>query len=135
MDISQQLAQEWTTLQDNFEAQERSALSIKLVTVLLFALARWVELDLFLTGALILILWVQEAVYKTWQARLGARLLALEAMLQRGPQGTERSFALHSQWLEQRAGLRALLVEYAQHAIRPTVAFPYVDLLLLAAVL
>ena len=134
MDINEQLAQEWTTLQNNHESHERSALLIKLFAVALLAGARITELDLPVVCALVLILWFQEAILKTWQSRLAARLTAVEAMIERGARSGEQPFQLHSQWLAQRAGLTGLLLEYGHSAIRPTVAFPYAVLLLLAAV-
>ena len=135
MDIEEQLAQEWTTLQNNHESHERSALLIKLVAVALFSGVWLGGLDPLGVCALMLILWFQEAVLKTWQNRLASRLIALEAIFQRGPTRCDHPYQLHSQWLAQRAGLAGLLVEYGHSAFRPTVAFPYAALLLLAAVL
>jgi hypothetical protein len=135
MDINEQLAQEWTTLQNNHESHERSALLIKLVAVVLFSGAWLAGLDPLVVCALVLILWFQESVLKTWQSRLAARLIGIEATFKRGPQSGDQPFQLHSQWLAQRAGLAGLLIEYGHSAIRPTVAFPYAALLILAAVL
>ncbi len=132
MDINEQLAQEWTTLQNNHEAHERSALLIKLVAVVLSALAWVLGLDPVVLCALLLILWFQEAVLKTWQNRLAARLIGIEALFKRSPQGGGVPFQLHTQWLAQRPGLVGLLAEYARSAGRPTVAFPYVVLVVLA---
>lgn len=135
MDMNEQLAQEWTTLQNNHESHERSALLIKLVAVVLFAGAWLAGLEPLLGCALVLILWFQESVLKTWQTRLAARLLGIEAMIKRGLQSDDRPYQLHSQWLGQRPGLAGLLIEYGQNAVRPTVAFPYGALLLLAVIL
>lgn len=134
MDIKAQLAQEWTTLQNNHEAYERSALLIKLVATLLTAAAWVYGLDPLALGALVLILWVQEAVLKTWQARLVTRLVDIETMFRRGSQSGDEPFQLHSQWLAQRPGLMGLLADYARSALRPTVALPYAVLLLLVLV-
>ena len=135
MDMNEQLAQEWTTLQNNHEPHERSALLIKLVAVALFAGAWLAGLDPLMVCALVLLLWFQESILKTWQSRLAARLLVLEAMIKRGPRSGDHPYQLHSQWLAQRPGLADRLIEYGHSAIRPTVAFPYGALLLLAVVL
>ncbi|MDO9198888.1 hypothetical protein [Rhodoferax sp.] len=135
MDMNEQLAQEWTTLQNNHESQERSALVVKLVAVVLFAGTWLTGLDPLMGCALVLILWFQEAILKTWQSRLASRLLGIEAMIKRGAQNDGQPFQLHSHWLAQRPGLAGLLIEYGQNAIRPTVAFPYGALLLLAVIL
>jgi hypothetical protein len=135
MEMKEQLAQEWTTLQDNHESHERSALLIKLLAVALFATAMLTGLDALVLDALTLILWFQEAILKTWQSRLAQRLLDIEAMLRRTPQEVDLAFQLHSQWQVQRPGLSGLLTEYGRSALRPTVAFPYAVLIFLAAVL
>jgi hypothetical protein len=135
MAINEQLAQEWTSLQNNHEAHERSALAVKLAAVLLSGGAWLLGLDPVVLCALLLILWFQEAILKTWQARLAARLIGIEAVFKRGPQSGDEPFQLHSQWLAQRPGLAGLLLEYARSASRPTVAFPYAVLLILAIIL
>jgi hypothetical protein len=125
-------AQEWITLQNQYEAYERSGLLIKLVAVALVAAGSWLSLSAPAAAALLLVLWAQEAIMKTWQTRLGVRLLAVEAAL--GGQATSetRPFQLHTQWQGQRAGAVTLLREYAQSALRPTVAFPYAVLVVLS---
>lgn len=134
MDTKEHLAQEWTTLQNNHESYERSALWIKLVAVMLSALA-WVSgLVPEVAGALVLILWAQEAVLKTWQNRLADRLTGIEARFRGASEGVDLPFQLHSRWQAQRPALLGLLLGYARSAIRPTVAFPYVALLLLTLV-
>lgn len=135
MDMNEQLAQEWTTLQNNHESHERSALVIKLVAVVLLAGTWLAGLDPLMGCALVLLLWFQESILKTWQSRLAVRLLDIEAMIKRGSQNDGQPFQLHSHWLAQRPGLAGLLIEYGQNAIRPTVAFPYAALLLLAVIL
>jgi len=134
MDPKEQLSQEWTTLQNNHESHERSALWIKLVAVVLSALAWVAGLVPEVLAALVLMLWCQEAVLKTWQNRLADRLVGIEAMFRGEAEGVVQPFQLHSRWLAQRPGLKGLLLDYARSAIRPTVAFPYVALLLLTLI-
>jgi hypothetical protein len=135
MDIHQALAQEWATLQNNHEAQERNALLIKLLAVLLLTGTWLLALEPLLAAALLLVLWLQEAILKTWQARLAERLLVVEAMALRGPQGVDAPLQLHTWWLAQRPALPGLLAEYGRSALRPTVAFPYAILLVFLALL
>ncbi|MFN3303907.1 MAG: hypothetical protein ACK44A_09325 [Roseateles sp.] len=59
---------------------------------------------------------------KTFQARLGERLLAVEAALK---SGGGVAMQLHSDWQASRPGGAALLLEYLKSALRPTVALPY----------
>lgn len=126
------LPAEWAVLQNNIEQYEKSALLIKLFAVALFAGALLFSLSDSLTIALIVILWVQEGVLRTFQARLVARILKVEEMLR---QAGGAAFQLHSDWLASRKGAIGMLIEYAAAALRPTVAFPYVALLLVDLVL
>lgn len=126
------LPAEWAVLQNNIEQYEKSALLIKLVAVGLFAAALVFSLSDSLTVALIVVLWVQEGVLRTFQSRLAARILRVEEMLR---QAGGTAFQLHSEWLASRKGALGMLIEYAAAALRPTVAFPYVVLLLVDLVL
>ena len=122
------LPAEWAVLQNNIEQYEKSALLIKLFAVALFAGAVLFSLSDSLTIALIVILWMQEGVLRTFQSRLVARILNVEEMLR---QAGGAPFQLHSDWMASRKGAIGMLIEYAAAALRPTVAFPYVALLLI----
>ncbi len=122
-------AQEWSVLQKLHERYEFGALTIKLTAVVLFFAGIVIELHGTWLVLLIAVLWLQEGIFKTYQARLGRRLLALEqGMASDEPM---RVFALHSDWLAQRKGIVGQLREYLGSTVRPTVAFPYLVLLLL----
>lgn len=128
------LGQEWITLQNNYEQYEKGGLLIKLSGVVLwaFGLALLVNPE-FLTGIVVLLLWLQEGIYRTYQGRLGARILQIETLLKQDAPATP--FQLHSEWLATRPGVVGLLMEYAKSALRPTVAFPYGVLLLVNLVM
>lgn len=126
---------EWHTLQNNYEHYEKMALAVKLLAVALCFVTFAVPVDVLLSCAVLIVLWVQEALLRTSQARLGTRLLRVEASLRQpdsppGAHGTG-AYALHLDWQASRPGTVSLLTEYLSHAQRPTVAFPYVVLLLL----
>jgi hypothetical protein len=132
---SNALSQEWTTLQNNHEQYEKNALWTKIAALVLFALC-WVMLVDSLTVSLVLlVIWVQESIYRTSQARLAVRILRIEEMFRVSNPATGLPFQLHSEWLATRPGFAGLLAEYAANAKRPTVAFPYVVLLLMQWVL
>ena len=132
-DIKTALGQEWTTLQNNYERYESGALTVKLVAVVLFFSGFALEVGPWLVCAVLLGLWLQEGIFKTCQARLGERLLELErlhsAETADGP--GDPAFQLHTTWRAGRKGTAGLLAEYALSASRPTVAFPYVVLIVL----
>lgn len=111
-------AREWATLQSNIEQYERHALWVKLIAVVLSAQLGWLGLPL--AGiALVLVLWLQEAIFRTSQSRLGDRILHLE----QNPDAV--ALKLHSDWQARRPGTMGLIKEYLAQSIRPTVAFPY----------
>jgi hypothetical protein len=134
MDTRTALSQEWTTLQNNHERYESGALWIKLVAVLLFFTGAAIALEPWLLCLLLLVLWLQEGIFKTWQSRLGSRLLEVERLLAEGATAPEMAFQLHTGWAAGRKGSTALLAEYLASACRPTVAFPHLVLVLLALV-
>ncbi|MCK9261116.1 MAG: hypothetical protein M0P63_15320 [Azoarcus sp.] len=128
-DTAPALSLEWSTLQDNHERYERGLLWLKLVSVVLSAIA-------FVSGNaaawmafLVAVLWGQEAIFRTFQARLAARLLRLEALMREGA-GSPAACQLHSEWEAGRGGTLGLVAEYARSALRPTVAFPHAVLVL-----
>lgn len=129
INTSNAAAQEWSVLQKLYERYEFSALAIKLTAVVLFFAGIVIELHGIWLMLLLAVLWLQEGIFKTYQARLGTRLLALEQGLAAGE--PIRVFALHSDWLAQRKGLIGQLREYLGSTVRPTVAFPYLVLLVL----
>ncbi|WP_428503038.1 hypothetical protein [Roseateles sp.] len=121
--------QEWLALFKAHEQYELAALALKLFAMGLCA-AVWGAPWLW---ALLILAWLQEAVLKTFQARLSNRLLGLEQALRRCDATSGEAMQLHSEWLQQRPGGLGLLLEYLKSALRPTVALPYPILLALLA--
>jgi hypothetical protein len=128
---TQLLGHEWSALHRDCEAAERSALWIKLAAVALTVWATTWSVDTALALVLLAVLWLQEAIVRTGQARLVDRLLQVEALLRDGAAGAAQACQLYSQWQAGRPGLGGLLGQYLAAALRPTVAFPYVVLLVL----
>lgn len=116
-------------LQPLYERYEFGALTIKLTAVVLMFTGVVVELHAAWLLLLIAVLWLQEGIFKTFQARLGARLLVIEQGIEAG--AADAAFALHRPWQARRPGMFGLVREYLASALRPTVAFPYLVLLVL----
>ncbi|HYD61328.1 MAG TPA: hypothetical protein VEC35_13270 [Noviherbaspirillum sp.] len=125
------LAHEWTTLQNNYEQYEKNSLLIKLASTALFVLCL-LALDAAIAVTVMLILWIQEGILRTYQSRLGDRLLRLEQLLRQASPQVAYACQLHTEWQAARPGFGGLLVEYAKSTLRPTVAFPYAVLTLLS---
>ncbi|HEY8876936.1 MAG TPA: hypothetical protein VIN03_05180 [Roseateles sp.] len=123
------LYQEWLALQAQHERYEALALGVKLVA---FAATVLVP-DNTLAIALLALLWLQEGVLKTFQGRLGDRLLVVEAGLKNGEGAT--AMQLHSDWLASRPRGVGMIGQYLKSALRPTVALPYPLLMILVVVI
>jgi hypothetical protein len=120
------LHHEWLALQGQHERYEALALAVKLAAVALCFFVTDTTMDL----ALLALLWLQEAVLKTFQGRLGDRLLVVEAGLRSGEGAV--AMQLHSDWLATRPRGLGLALQYLKTALRPTVALPYPLLMLLS---
>ena len=132
MDTHALLGQEWQTLQHHHEQYERYALLLKLAGLFLALGGLAVGLPLPWPGLAVALCWLQEGILKTFQGRLGDRLLRVEALLrQAAPAGA--AMQLHSEWAAGRPGGAGLIAATVASACRPTVAVPYLPLLLAGA--
>lgn len=125
------LGHEWITLQNNHEQYERGSLLIKLGSVALLVACFAMQLDAVTTCLLMLIMWTQEGIFRTFQSRLGERILRVERLLKQASPETCLGYQLHSEWQASRPGLVGLLAEYGKSMARPTVAFPHLVLILI----
>jgi len=121
---------EWAILHRDYERYERTALVIKLFAVTVSLLCWVFALGLLISNVFVLVLWLQEGIWKTYQSRIGARLLLVEKMLVDPSATQDQPFQLYSAWEAKRKGVFRLVFEYVANSLRPTVAFPYVVLLL-----
>ncbi|MBL4781954.1 MAG: hypothetical protein JKX92_06890 [Porticoccaceae bacterium] len=126
------LAAEWSLLQNQFDSYEKYSLLIKLSSIGVLAAAYFTNhLSVFIL-CLLFILWLQDAIWKTFQARIGSRLLQLEAYLsnEHAPQHSDGiAFQFNSLYARNRPNSIDLVKEYFSQALRPTIAFPHVLLI------
>ena len=122
---------EWQTLQNNYEQHEKSALLIKLTSLTLFLLGQAISNAFVWAAFIVLLCWVLESVIKTYQARLGERLLKIEVAIKNKNENEGMQF--HTDWQNNRPSGMRLIIEYGAQSLKPTVAFPYA-LLLLASI-
>ncbi len=134
MNVEQVLSQEWQTLQNNHEQYEKGSLLIKLTCLVAWGASLAANLAPIWIALLVLMLWLQDGIYKTYQTRLAQRLLRVESLIRESPPNAQ-PMQLHSEWLTLRKGGAGILLEYAMSACRPTVAYPYVPILLLVGIL
>ncbi|OUS10983.1 hypothetical protein A9Q90_00310 [Gammaproteobacteria bacterium 54_18_T64] len=126
------LAAEWSLLQKQFDSYEKYSLLIKLANIGVLAVAYFTDhLSAFIL-CLLLILWLQDAIWKTFQARIDSRLLQLEAYLSNDhtlQHCDGVAFQFNSLYLQNRPSSAGLIKEYFGQALRPTIAFPHLLLI------
>lgn len=121
---------EWSLLQNQFDSYEKYSLLIKLISVLTLAATVLADGSITVMAGLLAILWLQDAIWKTFQSRIETRLLQLEQFFaDEEAAKNELPYQFNSNYLKTRGNSISLIAEYLQQAIRPTVAFPHVFLL------
>ncbi len=125
---------EWSLLQKQFDSYEKHSLLIKLFSIGVLAAAYFIDhLSVFIL-CLLLILWLQDAIWKTFQARIDVRLLQLEAYLANEDNLENldgQAYQFNSLYLQNRPSSAGLIKEYLGQALRPTVAFPHLLLIVI----
>lgn len=124
------LHQEWSELQGQYDSYEKYSLLIKLVNVTLVVVLMAMASKACFAVLVSAVLWLQDAIWKTFQARIEQRLLVVESAIKDGQ--TEQAMQYNSAWLGNRPGAIGLVAEYLLNALRPTVAFPHIVLLALS---
>ncbi len=122
---------EWAILHNNIEKYERFSLIIKLFTLLISSLSITINMNEYVVIFLILILWLQDGIWKTFQARLEKRILLIEQIIKNKATDNETAYQLYSQWEENRPSVINLIKAYLFTSLKPTVAYPYAPLILL----
>lgn len=129
------LQNEWSILHSDIEKYERFSLLIKLFSLLICLLATAYTLNEWFTILLILILWLQNGIWKTFQGRLESRILNIEQHLLNKTSPDDIAFQLYSQWQGERQGALELIKEYCNNSFKPTVAYPYILLVIVVLVI
>lgn len=120
---------EWCLLQNQFESYEKHSLYVKLVSILVLLVAEISGVSAVLTFVILVVLWLQDSIWKTFQSRLEPRLFQIEKYFREDADGIEFQFNSEYQKVSNK-GL-ALIREYTRQAVRPTIAFPHVVLILI----
>lgn len=118
-------------LQNQFDSYEKHSLYIKLSSVFVVLAAEVSGASSIVTILILMILWLQDAIWKTFQSRIEPRLLHIERCIAEGTE--ESAFQFNSEFQRQRLGGLSLIAEYLSQSIRPTVAFPHVVLISIPA--
>jgi len=124
---------EWAIIHNDIEKYQRFSLIIKLFSILICTLSITTSTNPFVTIFIILILWLQDGIWKTFQQRLESRILIIESNIKN--KTDNNSFQLYSEWQANRSGAIKLITEYILNALKPTVAYPYIVLISLLLVI
>lgn len=127
------LKQEWQNLHQDHERYDRYGLLIKLTAAIACLISVGMGMTLWLAIVFVLVLWLQEGIWRTVQARTSDRLMVVEKALKQtdGEHRDTQGMQFYTEWEANRPGTVGLVKEYVANAVRPTVAYPYVILIAL----
>jgi len=118
---------EWAIIHNDIEKYQRFSLIIKLFSILICTQSFAYSSNPFVTILIIVVLWLQDGIWKTFQQRLESRILIIESNIKN--KTDNNSFQLYSEWQENRSGTIKLVTEYILNSLKPTVAYPYIVLI------
>jgi len=121
------LQNEWAIIHRDIESYARFSLLIKLVSILICTLAIVFSIKTFSSIFIILVLWLQDGIWKTFQQRLENRILLIESNIQN--KRDDNPFQLYSEWKNKRLKNILLIKEYCFNSLKPTIAYPYAVLI------
>ncbi|KGJ91347.1 hypothetical protein [Colwellia psychrerythraea] len=137
-DSKQLLVEQWHTLHNNHETYENYALIIKLVATIVTLIAFTFSVTTFVTLSILAILWLQEAIWKTFQQRTANAILTIEDKLalpeEEQIHESNKPYLVYKHWRENRPKTNELITEYLRSSIKPTVIYPYLPLMLLTLI-
>ncbi|CAH1211092.1 conserved hypothetical protein [Candidatus Nitrotoga sp. BS] len=120
---------EWCLLQNQFDSYEKHSLYIKLLNVIVLLAAEISGVINIFILLVLGVLWLQDAIWKTFQSRIEPRLLQIEKAI--SEKSEESAFQFNSEYHKGRLRGISLINEYVSQSIRPTVAFPHLVLILI----
>ena len=142
IELNADLVKEWQALHSSHEHYEHFALLIKLVAIVLTISLLIFDQSIIVTLLMLAILWLQEGIWKTYQARTSNRIALIEQALINTKRDNKNlvvdfntsAFQFYHQWRDSRSGAITLIKEYLKNSVKPTVVYPYVPLMLLALI-
>lgn len=115
------LHSEWTLLQNQFDSYEKFSLVIKLVSLVVFSCVYIAGQMSWVLLVILAALWLQDAIWKTFQSRIESRLLLVEDWI--AQQAYSQACQFNRQFAQSRLSGLGLIKEYLKQALRPTTAF------------
>jgi hypothetical protein len=139
-DSNNLLSQQWLTLHNDYEQYERYALLIKLTAIVMSLTALVFSISPLSTTLLLVITWLLEGVWKTFQARTAFAIITIEKKLKedeviKHSKKPITYYSMYTQWQINQRDLFTLVIEYLTSSLKPTVLFPYIPLFMLVIIL
>ena len=120
---------EWCLLQNQFDSYEKNSLYIKLLSIIVLLAVEISDAISIVIVLVLVVLWLQDAIWKTFQSRIEPRLLRIEKYI--SEESDESAFQFNSEYHSVHLSGLSLINEYVRQSIRPTVAFPHIVLILI----
>lgn len=121
-----ELSKEWEILQNQFDSYEKFSLVIKIASVITIVLILLFKNENCLMVIFPFLFWGIDAIWKTFQDRIGQRLFVIEKAI--FEKSDVKPFQFNSEWEKGRSGVVGLILEYVKMALKPTVLFPHIIL-------
>jgi len=111
------LSTEWQVLQKQSDQFELYSLTIKLIAIILLFVSFVFPAHL-IAGVVFALLWLQDAILKTYQSRTEQRLIAIEHAFDNN--STNNAFQFNYPFSQMPRSTSGLVKEYIKQALRPT---------------
>lgn len=138
-DSNKLLLKQWQTLHNSHENYESYALIIKLFATAIFFIAYYLSFNPYVLLLLLGVLWLQEGIWKTYQQRTVDSIHVIEEKLAINETeqvtSNKQVYLMYSDWENRRPSAKSLIAEYISNALKPTVLYPYVPLIILVLLL
>jgi hypothetical protein len=139
-DSNNLLSQQWLSLHNDHEQYERYALLIKLFAIVITLTSFVFSMPPLITTVLLVITWLLEGVWKTFQARTASAIITIEKKLKEDEVIKQSNkpityYSMYTQWQINQRDLFTLVIEYLTSSLKPTVLFPYIPLFMLVIIL
>jgi hypothetical protein len=139
-DSNNLLSQQWLSLHNDHEQYERYALLIKLFAIVITLTSFVFSMPPLIITVLLVITWLLEGVWKTFQARTASAIITIEKKLKEDEVIKQSNkpityYSMYTQWQTNQRDLFTLVIEYLTSSLKPTVLFPYIPLFMLVIIL
>lgn len=125
------MVNQWQLLHRDYEKYEHFSLLNKICAFIISLVCFAFSFSIIVSILLLALIWLQEAILKTYQGRTAAMLVTIESRLSKDETDQNKFMPIYQQWQSERGSISGLLTEYAHNAFKPTVMTPYIPLMII----